>query len=70
MPILEIDDLIIHYLTTQGAVKAVSNFSFTLEKGHTFGLAGESGCGKTTVALSIMGLLPPNGRVKGGRIIL
>ncbi len=70
MPILEVDDLVTHYLTMQGSVEAVSGISFTVDEGHTMGLAGESGCGKTTAALSIMGLLPSNGRVLGGRIVL
>ncbi|MFH0849407.1 MAG: ABC transporter ATP-binding protein [Candidatus Bathyarchaeota archaeon] len=69
-PVLDIEGLVTHYMTRQGPVDAVSGVSFTVEKGQTFGLAGESGCGKTTAALSIMGLLPPNGRVVGGRIIL
>lgn len=59
-----------NYITHQGNVDAVSHISFTVEEGQTFGLAGESGCGKTTAAMSIMGLLPSNGRVMGGRIIL
>ena len=67
---LDIEGLVTHYITRQGPVDAVSGVSFAVEKGQTFGLAGESGCGKTTAALSIMGLLPPNGRVVGGRIIL
>jgi len=68
--VLDIEGLVTHYITRQGPVDAVSGVSFAVEKGQTFGLAGESGCGKTTAALSIMGLLPPNGRVVGGRIIL
>jgi peptide/nickel transport system ATP-binding protein len=70
VPILEVEDLVTHYLTMQGPVEAVSGISFTVDEGHTLGLAGESGCGKTTAALSIMGLLPSNGRVMGGRIVL
>jgi peptide/nickel transport system ATP-binding protein len=70
VPILEVEDLVTHYLTMQGPVEAVSGISFTVDEGHTLGLAGESGCGKTTAALSIMGLLPSNGRVLGGRIVL
>ena len=70
MPILEVRDLSTHYFTLQGPVEAVDSVSFTVDAGQTFGLAGESGCGKTTVALSIMGLLPSNGRIMGGQIIL
>ncbi len=69
-PVLEVHDLVTNYVTRQGNVDAVSHVSFTVEEGQTFGLAGESGCGKTTAAMSIMGLLPSNGRVMGGRIIL
>jgi peptide/nickel transport system ATP-binding protein len=68
--VLEVEGLVTHYMTNQGAVDAVSSVSFTVDAGETFGLAGESGCGKTTAALSIMGLLPSNGKVMGGRIIL
>jgi peptide/nickel transport system ATP-binding protein len=68
--VLEVEGLVTHFLTSQGAVDAVSGVSFSVEAGQTFGLAGESGCGKTTTALSIMGLLPSNGRVMGGRIVL
>jgi len=70
VPILEVRDLVTHYSTLQGPVEAVDRVNFTVDEGHTFGLAGESGCGKTTAALSIMGLLPSNGRVMGGQIIL
>ena len=70
MPVIEVRDLVTHYLTAQGPVDAVSGLNFTVEKGQTFGLAGESGCGKTTAALSIMGLLPSNGRIMGGQIII
>jgi len=70
MPVLEARDLSTHYFTLQGPVEAVDGVSFTVDVGQTFGLAGESGCGKTTVALSIMGLLPSNGRVMDGQIIL
>jgi peptide/nickel transport system ATP-binding protein len=70
LPVLEVEKLVTQYVTSQGSVEAVSGISFTVEAGQTFGLAGESGCGKTTAAFSIMGLLPSNGKIIGGRIIL
>jgi len=69
-PILEVEGLVTHYFTSQGPVEAVSGVSFAVDEGQTLGLAGESGCGKTTAALSIMGLLPSNGRIMDGKIIL
>jgi len=70
VPLLDVRDLVTHYMTSQGPVEAVSGVSFSVDEGQTLGLAGESGCGKTTAALSIMGLLPSNGRVMGGEVIL
>jgi len=55
--------------TDTGIVRAVENVSFSIKKGEIFGLVGESGCGKTMTALSIMGLVPPPGRVIDGEII-
>jgi oligopeptide/dipeptide ABC transporter ATP-binding protein len=69
-PILEVEGLVTHYFTSQGPVEAVSGVSFAVDESQTLGLAGESGCGKTTAALSIMGLLPSNGRIMDGKIIL
>jgi len=54
----------------EATARAVENVSFTLRRGETLGLAGESGCGKTTTALSIMKLLPPGGRILNGEILL
>ncbi len=70
MPILDVRGLTTHYMTMQGPVEAVDNVSFSVDEGQTLGLAGESGCGKTTAALSIMGLLPSNGRILSGEIVL
>ncbi len=67
---LEIKDLTIHYETDDGVVEAVNSVSFALDKGETLGLVGETGAGKTTIALGIMNQVPdPPGRVKGGQIV-
>jgi peptide/nickel transport system ATP-binding protein len=57
-----------HYLTRKGEVKAVENVSFSLDKGEALGLVGESGCGKTSVALTLLRLLPENARFLGGHV--
>jgi len=69
MPTLEVKDLVTHYSIMRGSVKAVDGVSFQVEKGEALGLAGESGCGKTTAALSILRLLPFNGKIVGGHIL-
>ncbi len=68
MSLLEVKDLKTYFTTNDGDVRAVDGVSFTLDEGESLGLAGESGCGKTTAALSIMRLLPKNGRIVGGSI--
>ena len=67
-PILEIDDLSISFFSRAGEIPAVMNFSCTVEAGHSMGLVGESGCGKSTVALAILRDLPRIGRITGGTI--
>jgi peptide/nickel transport system ATP-binding protein len=69
MPMLSVQDLTVYYRTLRGYVKAVEGVSFNLEKGEALGLAGESGCGKTTAALSILRLLPFNGEIVKGRVL-
>ena len=70
-PILKIDNLVVHYETRSGVAEAVNNVSFSIEPGETVGLVGETGAGKTTIALTIMGLLPqPAGHVVQGSIML
>ncbi|MEM2105381.1 MAG: ABC transporter ATP-binding protein [Candidatus Bathyarchaeia archaeon] len=69
MAILEVQNLKTYYKTLRGAVKAVDNVSFNVERGEALGLAGESGCGKTTIALSILKILPPGGRIVDGQIL-
>ena len=69
--ILSVRDLVIHYETDDGVVKAVGGVSFDLKKGQTLGLVGETGAGKTTTALGLMRLVPsPPGRIVSGQILL
>lgn len=68
--ILEVKDLKMHYDTLKGEVKAIDNARFTLNKGEALGLVGESGCGKTSCALSILKLLPSNAKIISGEILL
>src|SRR3989339_986802 len=68
MALLEVQGLRTYFKTQEGTLKAVDGIDFNLDKGQAMGLAGESGCGKTTAALSIMKLLPANGYIAGGRI--
>jgi len=69
MELLDVKGLRTHYLTPFGAVKAIDDISFKLKKGVSLGFAGESGCGKTTVALSIMRILPYPGKVLDGEML-
>ena len=69
MALMEIKQLKTYYFTPEGTVRAVDGVSLKLEKGQALGLVGESGCGKTTVALSAMKLLPSNARITGGEIM-
>ena len=70
-PILNVENLVVHYETRSGVAEAVNNISFSVQPGETLGLVGETGAGKTTIALTIMGLLPqPAGHVIQGKIVL
>jgi len=69
MALLEVQDLKTFYTTIRGAVKAVDGVSFQVGSGEALGLAGESGCGKTTVAFSILRILPSGGKIVDGKIL-
>lgn len=66
---LTVEGLRVYYKTNRGLLKAVDDVSFSVEKGEIVGLVGESACGKTTVAMSIMRLLPTGARVHDGRVL-
>jgi len=70
MSLLDVENLRTYYFTKRGPVKAVDGVNFQVKEGQAMGLAGESGCGKTTVALSIMKILPSRGKITDGKILL
>ncbi|MDM0043304.1 ABC transporter ATP-binding protein [Variovorax dokdonensis] len=65
MPLLEVDDLHVALRTPRGPAEAVRGIGFTLERGETLGIVGESGCGKSITVQSLMGLLPSSAKVSG-----
>ena len=68
--LLEIENLSVHFHIPEGVARAVDGISFHLAAGETIGLVGESGCGKSVTALSILGLIPsPPGRIESGKIM-
>ena len=67
-PLLEVRDLVTHFLTARGTVKAVDCVSFDLQRGQTLGIVGESGSGKTVLLRSIMRMLPRVNVVRGGEV--
>jgi len=68
-PLLELRDLVVEYGTERGAVTAVNGVSLAIRPGEIVGLAGESGCGKSTIANTILQVLRPPGRIAGGEIV-
>jgi peptide/nickel transport system ATP-binding protein len=69
MPLLAIQDLQTHFFTRKGVLKAVDGVSLSVEEGEVLAIVGESGCGKSVTAFSILGLVPnPPGRIVGGSI--
>jgi peptide/nickel transport system ATP-binding protein len=68
-PLLSIENLKTVFSTTKGEIRAVDGVSLTLNAGETLGIVGESGCGKTMLALSIMRLIPVSGQIAEGRVL-
>jgi peptide/nickel transport system ATP-binding protein len=69
-PLLTVDDLVVRFHNSSGTTHAVNGVSFSVGRGETIGIVGESGCGKSATSLSILRLLPkPAGRIEGGRIM-
>ena len=68
-PLLQIKDLMTVFDTVHGRIKAVDGVSLEVNSGETLGVVGESGCGKTMLSLSIMRLIPPNGKIINGEIL-
>ena len=66
--LLRVEELTVVYETSRGTVRAVNDVSFQVNRGEVLALVGESGCGKSTVALSVMRLVPPPGKITDGRI--
>ncbi|MDH3606305.1 MAG: ABC transporter ATP-binding protein [Acidimicrobiia bacterium] len=69
-PLLEVENLIMRYQVKQGEVSAVEDVNFTLHKGEALGLVGESGCGKSSIALSLLRLQAENGEIVNGEVRL
>src|SRR5437016_11052026 len=67
--LLEVKNLATHFPTREGLVRAVDGVSFYLDRGELLGLVGESGCGKSMTALSVMRLVPPPGKITAGEIL-
>ncbi len=70
MTLIEIKNLTIKYKVENGLLSAIDNVSIEIDEGLTFGLVGESGCGKTTLGLSMLRILPPNAVINGGEIYI
>src|ERR687891_1533799 len=68
--VLEVRDLHVEFRTKLGVVRAVNGVSFEVRRGKVLGVVGESGCGKSITAFSIMQLVPPPGQITRGEIIL
>ena len=68
--LLTVENLTMHYMTRAGPVRAVDGVSFSVDRGQSLGLVGESGCGKSSIATSLLKLLPDNAALKSGKVVL
>lgn len=68
--LLSIKNLIVKFYTYEGVVEAIDGVNLDLREGETLGLVGETGCGKSVTSLSVLVLVPPPGRIEGGRVLL
>ena len=68
--LLDVQNLAMSYSTMQGKVRAVDGVSFSLRKGEALGLVGESGCGKSSIAMALLRLLPESAQIEGGSVLL
>ena len=68
--LLDVRNLVMSYSTTQGKVRAVDGVSFSVRKGEALGLVGESGCGKSSIAMALLRLLPESAQIEGGSVLL
>jgi peptide/nickel transport system ATP-binding protein len=67
--LLDVRNLVVDYITPRGPARAVNDVSFAIRRGEVFGLAGESGCGKSTVAHAVMRLIKSPGQISGGQVL-
>lgn len=70
MPVLSVEGLRMYYTTTQGDVKAVDGIDFQLDRQEVLGIVGESGCGKSSLAITLLKLLPTNSKILEGKVLL
>ena len=70
MPVLKVEGLRMHYTTMAGEVKAVDGVDFQVEEGEILGIVGESGCGKSSLASTLLKLLPTNAQIREGKMLL
>jgi len=70
MKLLEVEGLVTEFYTEDGVVKALDGVEFNIEKGETFSLVGETGCGKSVTMFSILRILPQSAEILGGRALL